>query len=48
MLEMVGKPAAVFYARSEIAMAGLKGNELSGDYPVIGQLAAELLEAERA
>ena len=29
-------------------MAGLKGNELSGDYPVIGQLAAELLEAERA
>ena len=48
MLEMVGKPAAVFYARSEIAMAGLKGNELSGDYPVIGQLAADLLEAKKA
>lgn len=45
MLEMVGKPAAVFYAKTEIAMAGLKGEELSGDYPAVRQLAADLLAA---
>ena len=48
MLEMVGKPAVIFYARTEIAMAGLKGEELSGDYPAIRQLAADLLIAGKA
>ena len=45
MLEMVGRPAAIFYAGTEIAMAGLKGEELSGDYPAIQQLEADLLAA---
>ncbi len=45
MREMVDQPAAVFYAKTEIAMAGLKGEELSKEYPAIQTLAAELLEA---
>lgn len=45
MLEMVGRPAAIFYAGTEIAMAGLKGEELSGGYPAIQQLVADLLAA---
>ena len=43
MQDMVGHEALVFYARSEIAMAGLKDVPLSGDYPVIQQLAEDLL-----
>lgn len=43
MQDMVGHEALVFCARSEIAMAGLKGVPLSGDYPVIQQLAEDLL-----
>lgn len=43
MWEMVGQEAPVLYARSEIAIAGLKGEALSGDYPVIQQLAENLM-----
>lgn len=43
MREMVGQDAPVLYARSEIAIAGLKGEPLSGDYLVIQQLAGDLL-----
>ncbi len=45
MREMIHQPAAALYAKTEIAMAGLKGEELSKEYPAIQRLAANLLAA---
>jgi len=48
MREMVSQPAAVLYAKTEIAMAGLRGEELSGEYPAIRALAAALSKEEKS
>lgn len=45
MRELVSQSAAALYAKTEIAMAGLKGEELSQEYPAIQTLAADLLAA---